>query len=721
VTDSCDGAASSRWRPSEIAAGAALGCLALVTLVRSQGFDGVVFGGDEYAYLARALFPTALLERTDPLLQDLSNHGYLALIRLADAGPWRLQLIHLAGALVHGAGGVFTFLLARRFLDRLLSLLVGVLYFLLPTTGYVSSVMPEPVYAGVFALVAFLAVRRDAALRGHHAFGAGLAIGVLFSIKPHAIAVLVGACAYAGLAGLAGSASPPGLSRRAAFALSRVALVVAGFWTAAVLVAGALGGAWSASPRALVGGLYGDAVGSSVSTSFWAEGLPAVLRYAGGHLTVLLMLFGVPAAVLAAAAARAWRPRPEGAAERTQLAPGAFALLVLAAAVAMVSIFTAQVGAANAGEADRLHLRYYSFVLPLVMLAGIVVLRGARSDAAVRWGGVAMLAATAAFLVLAGGYKLYPWDAADVFALYDRTNAYWTWGRAPGGYREAALACVFAAGALVIGRPRSAVPALVATWAVVLALGNLSVYRWQRTHVRAVAPLYEEARAFSALVRSRGVGSGVVVGRDRYGTMSYVLAGLANAPHVRVVEASALTADVLPPEASWVVTVGDYSPALAYQSAVAGEHLTLYLRGRGGRPAVVPGGDGAVLDGRLEVSLAEGRPGADLLGFHPREAWGAWTAVPVASVVLERPLQGRYRVSLRAGTTAEHVETPLRIRLGEREYLVPLGVVQADHALEVEAPVPVDRLELHMPTASGAPWERRLGVAVGSLTLTRLP
>jgi hypothetical protein len=225
----------------------------------------------------------------------------------------------------------------------------------------------------------------------------------------------------------------------------------------------------------------------------------------------------------------------------------------------------------------------------------------------------------------------------------------------------------------------------------------------------------------SALVRSRGNGSGVVVGRERFGTMPYVLAGLANAPHVRVVGESALTADALPPEASWVVTVGDYVPELAYQSAVAGEHLTLYLRGRGGRPAVVPGGDGAVLDGRLEVSLAEGRPGADLLGFHPREAWGAWTAVPVASVVLERPLQGRYRVSLRAGTTAEHVETPLRIRLGEREYLVPLGVVQADHALEVEAPVPVDRLELHMPTASGAPWERRLGVAVGSLTLTRLP
>jgi hypothetical protein len=68
--------------------------------------------------------------------------------------------------------------------------------------------------------------------------------------------------------------------------------------------------------------------------------------------------------------------------------------------------------------------------------------------------------------------------------------------------------------------------------------------------------------------------------------MAYSLAGLANAPHVRVVDGPAITAADLPPEASWVVTVDRYVPEFAYEAAVEGEALTLYLLRAGGAPAI---------------------------------------------------------------------------------------------------------------------------------------
>lgn len=587
LTDAAGALAGTRARLPERVAAGALVVLALLVLARSQGFDGVVFGGDEYAYLARALFPGELLARTDPSLQQVSNHGYLALVRLANAGPARLQLVHLWGAVAYAIGGVFTVLLARRFLDRLGSLLVGVLYFLLPTTAWVSSVMPEPVYAGLFAVVAYLVLRPDGRLRARDALGAGLAIGVLFSVKPHAIAVLLGTCAFAAIAGLAPRGGGARAAPRTLRSLSAAALVVAGFWIAATLAAGILGGAWAASPRALVGGLYGGAVSGAVSSSFWSAASPAVLRYAAGHLVLLCMLFGVPLALVVADGSRALRQRAAPG-EAGALAPGLLALLVLGAAVAMTCIFTAQAGAANPFEAGRLHVRYYSFALPLAALAGLAALRGRRPDAAVRVGGAVMIAATIAFaLVSSRAFKLYPWDAADVFALFDPTNRYWGFARAlPPWVRHASLGVLAAAGLVVALRPRWAAPVLVGTWVLLFAAGNLSVYRWQRVHVRGVSARYQEARAFSTLVRERGLGSGAIVGRERYGTMAYSLAGLANAPHVRVLDGGTITAADLPPEASWVVAVDRYVPEFAYEAAVEGEVLTLYLLARGGPPAI---------------------------------------------------------------------------------------------------------------------------------------
>jgi hypothetical protein len=101
----------------------------------------------------------------------------------------------------------------------------------------------------------------------------------------------------------------------------------------------------------------------------------------------------------------------------------------------MVSIFTHTVAAGAAFEADRIHGRYWGYLIPLFVVVTLAhfelqnrtrELRPRASMWVERAGGAVWLAAIFAFVVaVTPTFRLFPWDFPDLFALYRQNDPNW--------------------------------------------------------------------------------------------------------------------------------------------------------------------------------------------------------------------------------------------------------------------------------------------------------
>lgn len=147
------------------------------------------------------------------------------------------------------------------------------------------------------------------------------------------------------------------------------------------------------------------------------ELLRAAWTSGSGHLMAIVVLLALPLALIVqAGVSRA--ARAEGGAALRQL--WLYVFLMLAAAAGMAVMYTASISDVAPAEVLRLHLRYYSFVFPLLLIvaAGAVGTQHASAPSAAHGGArtrawpVALLVA---ILLLLGAWKLpaYSLNAVD--------------------------------------------------------------------------------------------------------------------------------------------------------------------------------------------------------------------------------------------------------------------------------------------------------------------
>jgi phosphoglycerol transferase len=230
---------------------------------------------------------------------------------------------------------------ARRFCTNRVSVYVAFLAFLLPTTSYTTYFLPESMYFfGFWAFIhsvlnlKFLSLDRQVVW-------VGVVLGFCGLIKPHALFLLPVLILY--------------MTLTVKSSWRQVLIVSVTFVSVRFLVPYLLFGSSAVS---LFGTIYSGFI-PSLSWSILNDISYSALYILIGHITALLLIFSLPIMLVLT--------RKTSSVEDHKLV--SLLILLLFPLMAIYVIFSAMVVDSSVHEtANRLHLRYYSFVFPMLVM-----------------------------------------------------------------------------------------------------------------------------------------------------------------------------------------------------------------------------------------------------------------------------------------------------------------------------------------------------------------
>ncbi len=276
-------------------------------------------------------------------------------IYAALAGPdiyFSAKLLNTAFVVAAAAPAYAT---ARAYLRPCEAVAFSVAVICAPMDTFARYFMPESLYYFGFWCVVCVLLRAPRFCAGAVPLTAGIALGLLSLVKPHALALVLGAGLFFLLR-----------RRRVAERWIGVAMLVGCFYAVRVGTGYLLSGSWDYS---LTGPTY-----RGVLSLFRFEPGPFLFN-TFGHLATLVLLAGLPMAAVCLALVRD-RRQPDPALYDLML----LALATLAAMLVMTVYFSFSVYLNDPGgeRITRLHGRYYAYALPLTILAYVAMVRRQR-------------------------------------------------------------------------------------------------------------------------------------------------------------------------------------------------------------------------------------------------------------------------------------------------------------------------------------------------------
>lgn len=695
----------------------ALAAWALLLLLRCVTIGGPILASDEYAYniLSHFLGQEELFA-FDPRLQHIANPLYLAIQHLwtvLDGGN---------GLLVTRVVHVFEWLASSIILYATFVPLLGVRtarlgaagMLLLPTSFYTLTVMPETDLVLMATLVGYIAIRWQPIAPLRAAAAAGAISGLALLLKPHAIAWVPAMVALLVCSGFL-YRREKGIAPIVAAAL----LFLVG-WYGGFLFGWRLSfGSWEWNPSAALGlKFYGAYMHKAGESGFWAGNILQILRYVIAHLLVMAMLFLPALAAILAIGRQTLVGRNLQA--QGLFAAAAFVLFMLVSHLLMVAYFSTSAGDKNAFEALRLHGRYMGSILVFLPFLYFAFVQSADARTARRTAAAGALVCIAFYFFIFRIFKLYPWDYPELFAFFSFPNHY-GWGfDGPSDLGYIAMGLCALGFVVVLIRPSLFRIFMTAQLAFLLALGSVQMQHWLISNMNSNAPNIDMATALGKALSPAQPGDGLLIGEERYGSMSYILFHLGSAPRVLTREAGAtISADDVK-QASWVVTAANYNIEFPHRNLVRFGALTLYPL-RTVDPIVVSmekhDWDGSTFDVKLGRRDGE----AALQGFNTLEDWGAWTSAPEADIELPYFVEGDVVIELFGWVIPENLDNPLRLTLGDGSASVKLGDKGADYRVELHASQRSDHLRLAIPVFRPDGSARNMGVGIARLKISRKP
>lgn len=292
----------------------------------------------------------------------MPNLLFLQLYGLAFEFPARfMEVARAMNALCFGIGAAAMYAVGRRVLSPAPAAAWAVLGAGGAIASFAAMFTPESMYFLGFWGALWLLLRSLPHSLRRAMVHAGLALGLMMLVKPHALMLLTALVVFALL--VPGFVDP---SLRRRDGLVAAAAGVIAFLVAWTLGTAALTGSWTWPG---VGGHYAALPGTQMSIAELGRQLPLMLYSLSGHTAVLLVVLGVtlPALLWQAASVIAG-PRSETyRAGRALALLAAVLLVVMLAVIVKYSAGMTQFGASE--SIDRLHGRYYNFLLPLLPLA----------------------------------------------------------------------------------------------------------------------------------------------------------------------------------------------------------------------------------------------------------------------------------------------------------------------------------------------------------------
>lgn len=319
--------------------------------LRNVGLYPTVFG-DEWSYSSF----TRLMPFRDT---QVPSYLFYTVYRLTNyCGDGFLECARLINAVFFVGAAPFIYLIARQYMTRQMAGVIAVLAILTPSNTYTGYFMPEAMYFWGFWVFSWSVLRALGRVDVRTVMLSSAALGLLAMVKVHALFLIPGYLVYLAYATFA-QRGAGGNWRWLRQALLLVAVALA---TAAVV-------------RLTVGYLYAGRNGLYLLGTIYAnqaQARPALsvlihlaLVSLQGHLMALVLMFGMP---LAAAALQCASRRQRHGAARGSSTLLAYSALMIPSLVAVTALFTALVAGGGNESGVRLHMRYYDFALPLLLI-----------------------------------------------------------------------------------------------------------------------------------------------------------------------------------------------------------------------------------------------------------------------------------------------------------------------------------------------------------------
>ena len=607
-----------------------------------------------------------------------------------------LNLLFFVGA------GPFLYLSARTVCARPLAAAVALLCVLAPVKSYTAYFMPEAMYFFGFSVLSWLALTRTGMHWARYAAAAGALLGLMALVKVHALFLLPALCVFMFHAAWRRQPRGPWLRMGVAMACIAAAAMLAAKFALGYAFAGKNG-------LHLLGSFYGDQASDSLSAgATLLKLLPAAWLSLRGHLMMLTLLFALP---LAALLHLLLSPRARSEAGDSGVALALYALLMLGAALGLTVFYTASIAGFGPDEGVRLHVRYYDFTFPL-----LVMLAAARSGdgwstarRVLPWllacglGALLYYAQTA----LPAQYRLLMGDAPEITAF--------------GLLRDDSLARVLVLLEL----------ALLAAWALNRQLAGilflllflpLDVFNGEQVVAGVFGPAhhanaFDRAGQFTRAYLPDAERNKVTIAGTNLGDLLRAKFHV-DAPDIDIMdlpEGSALRPYQLPGRKNWLLVIGDHAlPPGA--TPVAGEGgFVLVQVNPNNRPL------GAVkMSGPLQGALLEGAE-----GLANAEPWGRWSNAKEVRLHFKQALPRQLNLFLTVQAFGPNAGKDFKLRVGDaqttfeipttpQEIYLQLTTSGTEKTIVIEVPQPVSPHALGMSADTRELGLGLIGVEIGT-------
>lgn len=654
--------------------------VSFLLLYRTTGLQPTVFA-DEYTYskFARLL-----------ALDEVSIPGYLYFFAYGSTnlcGEAFLACARVLNIFFLVAAAPFIYLIGRKVSGERSALVIALLSILGPINSYTAYFMPESLYFFTFWVFTYFAF----SLEREHSLSRWALVGLLFGIsalvKPHALFLLPALAIYFLVVQFHFAG---GRLRYVYFGryLGLFASAISTKFAIGYLLAGVAG-------LTLFGAAYTSiAVSSMKGMEHYLHLMGLAARNLFGHAISLSLLFAVPIAGLLA---RVGTLRPHDDKERIQANIAQYTLLVLALLLCVVVAFTASVSGSGPYESNaRLHMRYYNFAFPLLLLVAGSYLevgsggpsRGYRALVAIPLG---------AAICYALWTKLAPYapslvDNPELRGFTYNPTAFYVLG----GIALLSLA-------LWVYRTRVGAASFIFLF-MPLTVCSSTFYVNQELRHRLVPDVFDRAGMFTKrYLPPEDIAKLVVIGSDPAGLFRTLFhLDHRDATYVALAQDESYDIRKLPADKDWILLVGDHplSGDVFFKLTVNGFTLA---RAKGPdtidfRKTSWPG----------LLSTARGLSAA--------ERWGAWSVGDVVTLEFSAPLPERFSVHLKAQAFGRNVGRRLVARVGSYVVDFTLGAHAEERRLDFVNPESSRVLSFHIPDpvspkALGlSSDERRLGI-----------
>jgi phosphoglycerol transferase len=352
-----------------------LSMLVFIFLIfRNMGLYPAVFE-DEYHYTK--------FSRLLPFSEaHYPNYIYFFLYRLTSyCGHGFLECARIMNALFFVAAMPFIYSISRRVAGQGISIFVSFLAVMGPVNSYTAYFMPESLYFLCFWIFAWYLLRPDidTLLKLSNWLILGVILGFISLVKPHAIFLFPAIILYIIYIFLKQKIFWAGKC-----ALS-VILLIASALTIKYAVSYAIAGA---SGLTLLGPGYGLIIEYG-SARDYSHLLILSLFSLRGHLMVISILYGLPLTLMLLTAVQGSKSAiADDSAESSLEKICAFSLFLLITLLCVTALFTAAIAYSDSIESpSRLHVRYYSFMLPFlyIIAAGFFKMKDIKFDHRLRY------------------------------------------------------------------------------------------------------------------------------------------------------------------------------------------------------------------------------------------------------------------------------------------------------------------------------------------------